>query len=295
MPSAGAAPPVTSTANPTVKRLRRLRLKKHRRAEGLFLAEGLRILLEALETGRTPRILLHAAGRETQPALARLIEATRAAGGQVLAASGAVLSAVTGKDNPQLVAGAYAAEEAGLSGLRPAAGRLVAAERLRDPGNLGTLLRACDGAGAGGLVLIGPSADPFSVEAVRASMGAIFTVPVARVGAGAFLAWAHRHGIHLVGAALDPRAADYRVAAFPAPCCILLGNERDGLAEPLAAACAGLVAIPMRGRADSLNVAMAGTLLLYEALRRQEPAPRAPGAPPASAGGARLPPASQDH
>lgn len=265
---------ITSHANATVKRLKSLRLKKHRRAEGLFLAEGLRILIEALDEGRTPQILLHAAGRDAQPALARLIAATAAAGGQVLAASEAVLAGVSGKDNPQMVLGAYAIPRPGFAALRIGAGRLLAAERLRDPGNLGTLLRACDGAGAGGLLLVDDCADPYSVEAVRASMGAIFTVPVVQAGRAAFLDWVRGAGITLVGAAIDRRARDYREVAFPAPCCILLGNEQQGLPEPLASACDGLAMIPMRGRADSLNVAMAGTLLLYEALRRQEPLAR---------------------
>jgi TrmH family RNA methyltransferase len=265
---------ITSHANAAVKRLKSLRLKKHRRAEGLFLAEGLRILLEALDGGRTPEILLHAAGREGQPALARLVAATQAAGGQVLAASEAVLAGVAGKDNPQMVLGAYAIPRPGFDALRLDAQRLLAAERLRDPGNLGTLLRACDGAGAGGLVLVDACADPFSVEAVRASMGAIFTVPVVQADSAALLAWVRDAGIHLVGAAIDPRACDYRDAPFPAPACILLGNEQQGLPEPLVAACHALVRIPMQGRADSLNVAMAGTLLLYEALRRQAPLAR---------------------
>lgn len=262
---------ITSHGNATIKRLKALRLKKHRRAEGLFLAEGLRILIEALDEGRTPEILLHAAGREAQPALARLMAATAAAGGQVLEASEAVLAGVSGKDNPQLVMGAFAIPTTGFADLRLDAGRLIAAERLRDPGNLGTLLRASDGAGAGGLLLLDDCTDPWSVEAVRASMGAIFTIPVVQTDSAAFLDWARGAAVHIIGAAIDPRAGDYRQADFPQPCCILLGNEQQGLPEPLVAACDALAMIPMRGRADSLNVAMAGTLLLYEALRRQEP------------------------
>ncbi len=265
------SPVITSHANATVRRLKSLRLKKHRRAEGLFLAEGLRILLEALDAGRTPEILLHAAGQEAHPLVDRLVAATRDAGGQVLATTPAVLAGVTGKDNPQMVVGAYAERTPGLAALRLSTGRILAAERLRDPGNLGTLLRACDGAGAGGLVLLDASTDPFSVEAVRASMGAIFTVPVVQASGDTFLAWVRACGVHLVGAALVEGACDYRLARYPAPSCILLGNEQQGLPRPLIAACDTLVVIPMLGRADSLNVAMAGTLLAYEALRQQRP------------------------
>ena len=272
---------VTSAANATIRRLKSLRMKKHRRSEGLFLAEGLRILVEALDAGRTPEILLHAAGHEAHPLVARLVAATVAAGGHVLATTPAILAGVSGKDNPQMVLGAYREIASGLDALRLSAGRIVAAERLRDPGNLGTLLRACDGAGAGGLVLLESSTDPFSVEAVRASMGAIFTVPVAQSSADAFLAWARRAGVALLGAALVEGALDYREARFPSPCCILLGNEQQGLPAGLVAACDACVAIPMLGRADSLNVAMAGTLLLYEALRRQQPPGQARRAPSA--------------
>jgi TrmH family RNA methyltransferase len=152
----------------------------------------------------------------------------------------------------------------------PAGRRFLAAERLRDPGNLGTLLRACDGAGASGVVLIGDCTDPFSLEAVRASMGAIFTVPVASASLADLLAWKAATGATLTGAALHPAARDYRVADYGDPAMILLGNEAEGLPAEALASCDQLVKIPMLGRADSLNVAMAGSLLLYEALRGRE-------------------------
>ncbi len=257
---------VTSPSNATLKRLRSLKEKKYRRAEGLFLAEGLRILTEAADQGWTPAILLVAEGRLDHPLVRRLVRATLAEGGQVLEVPPALLSTVTGKDNPQSVAAAYRTRATDLAAL-PCRGIVLAAERLRDPGNLGTLLRAADAAGASALVLVDDSADPTSVEAVRASMGAFFTVPTAQAAGGQFLEWRRGHGARLVGAALDARAVDYRDTSWASPCIILLGNEAQGLPEPLKAACDALVRIPMHGRADSLNVAMAGTLLLYEAVR----------------------------
>jgi TrmH family RNA methyltransferase len=116
-------------------------------------------------------------------------------------------------------------------------------------------------------VLVGDCTDPYSVEAVRASMGAVFTVPCVASDEADFLAWAA--GKRLTGAALDPRAGDYRTLDYGDPAVLLLGNEAEGLPEGLKAACDQLAIIPMRGSADSLNVAMAGTLLLYEALRRR--------------------------
>ncbi|WP_448585361.1 TrmH family RNA methyltransferase [Thermaurantiacus sp.] len=261
---------ITSAQNPRLKRLRSLREKKYRQREGLFLAEGLRVVTEAVEAGWPLAALVFAAGREDHPRVRRLIGAACDAKAEILAVTPRLLSGLTGKDNPQIVVGAFEPRLGHLETLAPPP-RLVAAERLRDPGNLGTLLRACDAAGAGGLVLLGPSTDPFSVEAVRASMGAIFTVPVVvAAGLEGLLAWKAEHRATLTGAALVPGAEDYRVADYGQRAILLLGNEAEGLPEPMRAACDRLVRIPMLGRADSLNVAMAGTILLYEAWRQQD-------------------------
>ena len=258
----------TSAANATLKRLRSLREKKYRKAEGLFLAEGLRICTEALEAGWQPEILLFAEGRGDHPLVRRLVQATLAHRGQVLETTPALLSTVTGKDNPQAVAAAYRPRTPTLAGLRPGK-RLLVAERLRDPGNLGTLLRACDATAASALVLLDECTDPTSVEAVRASMGACFTVPCVQATTADFLQWQALHGAMLTGAALDRRAISYRQARYAAPALLLVGNEAHGLPEALLEACDQLVIMPMLGKADSLNVAMAGTLLLYEALAQQ--------------------------
>ncbi|TPE60043.1 RNA methyltransferase [Sandaracinobacter neustonicus] len=260
---------VTSASNATLKRLRSLREKKYRRVEGLFLAEGLRICTEALDAGWTPKVLVFAEGKGDHPLVRRLVQATLSSGGQVIETTPDLLSGVTGKDNPQAVAAAYEPRTLALADLVPGPRTLVA-ERLRDPGNLGTLLRACDATGAGALILLDDSADPTSVEAVRASMGAFFTVPCVTASTAELLAWKAKHGAVLTGAALDPRAMDYRAASYAPPALLLVGNEAQGLPEALMAECDQLVIMPMRGKADSLNVAMAGTLLLYEALYAQE-------------------------
>lgn len=262
---------ITSAANTTLKRLRSLREKKYRRAEGLFLAEGLRILTEALDAGWVPAILLHAAGRGDHPLARRLIAATLADGGQVIETTPELLSGVTGKENPQSLAAAYRPRALTLADHAPGPRTLVA-DRLRDPGNLGTLLRACDATATDALILLDESADPTSMEAVRASMGAFFTVKAINATTAEFLGWKARHGARLTGAALDARAVDYRTARYAPPALLMVGNEAQGLPEALLAAADQLVIMPMRGRADSLNVAMAGTLLLYEALHWQEAA-----------------------
>ena len=261
---------ITGFSNPTVKAIRALRDKKHRRREGKFLAEGLRLLTDARECGTLPQVLLLATGREPHPLLDILEREVAASGGEVLELPAELLAKVTGKDNPQAVAGVFAELPTALARLDRAAAPLwLVAHALRDPGNLGTMLRTADAVGAGGLILIDDCADPFSVEAVRASMGAVFTVPLAVARWDEFLCWL-RAGPEaewgqLVAASLRD-ASPYRETAYAAPCFILIGNESQGLPEAYENACDLRVTMPMKGRADSLNAAVAGAVLAYEAL-----------------------------
>ena len=255
---------ITGFSNPTVKAIRGLRDKKQRREERRFLAEGLRLLTEARESGRIPETLLMASGREPHPLLDVLESAVNDAGGEVLELAPELLTKVTGKDNPQAVAGVFAEWPTGLDAIdRSIAPLVLVAQALRDPGNLGTMLRTADAVGAGGLILLDDCADPFSVEAVRASMGAIFTVPVAKARWEEFLPWLRSGPGQLVAASLR-QAMPYRGADYRAPCFILVGNESRGLPEDYEAACDLRVTMPMRGRADSLNAAVAAAVLAYE-------------------------------
>ena len=254
---------ITGFSNPTVKAIRALRDKKHRREEGRFLAEGLRLLTDARESGRVPETLLMAEGREPHPLLDALEHAVDEAGGEVLELAPELLSKVTGKDNPQAVAGVFAEWPTSLDAIDRTAPLLLVAQALRDPGNLGTMLRTADAVGAGGLILLDDCADPFSVEAVRASMGAIFTVPLAKARWDEFEPWLRGGPGQLVAASLR-EAVPFRGAAYVAPCFILVGNESRGLPEDYEAVCDLRVTMPMRGRADSLNAAVAAAVLAYE-------------------------------
>lgn len=257
---------ITGFSNPTVKALRALREKKHRRASGQFLAEGLRLLTDARECGHLPRTLVMADGREGHPLLDALEADVLAAGGEVIQTGADILAKITGKDNPQAVAGVFDQFDTGLGTLdRGSAPLVLVAQALRDPGNLGTMLRTADAVGAGGLILIDDCADPFSVEAVRASMGAVFTVPIAQARWEEFLPWLRGGTGQLVAASLRD-AVPYRGAAYRSPCFILVGNESRGLPEDYEAACDLRVTMPMRGRADSLNAAVAAAVLAYEVL-----------------------------
>lgn len=257
---------ITGFSNPTVKHLRSLRDKKHRKAAGQFLAEGLRLLTDARESGHVPQLLVMATGRDPHPLLDALEADVLAAGGEVIETGEDILSKITGKDNPQAVAGVFAEFDTGLAGLERGRAKIwLVAQALRDPGNLGTMLRTGDAVGAGGLILLDDCADPFSAEAVRASMGAVFTQQIAQARWEEFLPWLRSGAGQLVAASLR-EAVDYRTAPYAAPCFLMVGNESRGLPAEYEAACDLRVTMPMKGRADSLNAAVAGAVLAYEAL-----------------------------
>ena len=257
---------ITGFSNPTVKFLRSLRDKKHRRREGRFLAEGLRLLTDARAAGRLPEMLVMADRRDEHPLLAELEAAVLAAGGDVVETSADILTKITGKDNPQAVTGVFAEWDTSLARLdRGESPIWLVAHAMRDPGNLGTMLRTGDAIGAGGLILIDDCVDPFSAEAVRASMGAVFTQAIAQARWDEFLPWL-RSGAGQLAAASLRDAVPYRDAPYRKPCFILIGNESRGLPEAYEMACDLRVTMPMKGRADSLNAAVAGAVLAYEVL-----------------------------
>ena len=257
---------ITGFSNPTVKYLRSLREKKHRKRSGQFLVEGLRLLEDARACGHVPRQLVMAEGRDGHDLLTRLESEVERAGGEIITTTPDILSKITGKSNTQSVVGVFDEFDTSLDRLdRGSAGIWLIAQDLRDPGNLGTMLRTGDAVGAGGLILIDDCADPFSAEAVRASMGAIFTQGLAQARWEEFVPWLRSGAGQLVAASLRD-AVPYRAADYQAPCFILVGNESQGLPEAYEAECDLRVTMPMRGRADSLNAAVAGAVLAYEVL-----------------------------
>jgi TrmH family RNA methyltransferase len=262
---------ITAFSNPLVKQVRGLRDKKNRRREGLFMAEGLRILTEAREAGYSPRILFYGAGTR-HTLLDTLIAETEAAGGEAIETNADILHKLSGKDNPQIVLGVYEEFSTELQGIdRNSAGLWIVAQALRDPGNLGTILRTGDAVGAGGLILVDECVDPFSVEAVRASMGALFTQKIATADWATFLTWLRSGEGELIGTSLKADQ-DYQQPRYGRPAFILVGNEAQGLPQAYEAECDTLVKIPMLGKADSLNAAVATAVMSYEVLNqwRQE-------------------------
>lgn len=254
---------VTAFSNETVKRLRSLRDKKARRAEGLFLAEGLRILAEARDSGRLPDIIAFTPEGAKHPLAAEIIAAAETAGGDAIETTPDILAKMSGKDNPQMLLGAYSQPATSLGAMdRSKAPLWIVAQALRDPGNIGTILRTGDAVGAGGLILVDDCADAYSVEAVRASMGAIFTQEIATARWPEFVEWLRSGEGQLVGTSLKA-TDDYLDAEYRQPCFLLIGNEQQGLPADYEAECDLLVKIPMAGRADSLNAAMAAAVMAF--------------------------------
>jgi TrmH family RNA methyltransferase len=254
---------VNAFSNATINRVRSVRDKKHSREEGLFLDEGVRIVAEARDSGMLPEIVAFSPEGARHPLAAEIIAATETAGGEAIATSPDILAKMSGKDNPQMLLGAYRQPASALDRIDRATAPLwIVAQALRDPGNIGTILRTGDAVGAGGLILIDDCADPYSVEAVRASMGAVFTQQVASAQWEEFLPWLRSGEGQLVGTSLTA-TDDYLEADYRRPCFLLIGNEQQGLPEGYEAECDLLVKIPMAGRADSLNAAVAAAVMAF--------------------------------
>jgi TrmH family RNA methyltransferase len=264
----GQVKEVTSLANPIIKDIKALANKKERDETHSFIAEGLKLVIDALDLGWTIKTLVYAKAAKGKTQVEQVALKTVATGGLVLEVSEKVLSAITRRDNPQMVVGVFEQRYANLRDMKPALGETyVALDRVRDPGNLGTIIRTADAAGASGVILVGETTDPFSLETVRATMGSVFAMPLFRANVAEFVKWQKAASVQLVAThlagAVDYRTIDYRKK----PVVLLMGNEQAGLPEELAREATALARIPQQGRADSLNLAIATGIMLFEARR----------------------------
>ncbi len=276
VPKPGRVHEVSSVSNPLVKSIKGLALKKNRDVERVFLAEGQKLVTDALEAGWTVRTLIHAKTLLEDPrqsdAVSALAVKVRATGGDILIVSEKVLTAISRRDNAQMIMAVIEQKTSDPQDLNVATDSVwVALDRVRDPGNLGTIIRTADALGVGAVMLVGQTADPFSMEAVRATMGSLFHVPLIRLDATDFRRhvthWRDAHGGQVIGThlagAVDHRSIDYSGR----PQLIVMGNEQQGLPDELAEICDKLALIAMSGEADSLNLAVATGIMLFEARR----------------------------
>jgi TrmH family RNA methyltransferase len=261
---------ITSLSNPLIKSLKSLERKKERAETGLFLAEGARIVAEGLNRGWQAETVVIAADMAERRAIAAIADTAEAAGARIVLVPERLMSRITQKDNAQSVVAAFRQRHLCLDNLpAPAFAALyIALYEVRDPGNLGTILRTADCAGASGVILLGTTCDPYSFEAVRASMGSVFDIPFAAADFGTFNTWRKAQGLSLAAASVNGRVR-HDGADFASGAVILMGNEQAGLPEWVEAACDTLALIPMRGGADSLNLAQASAIMIYEAWRQR--------------------------
>ena len=228
---------ISSASNPLIKSLKSLERKKGRAETGQFLAEGARLVEQGLSRGWQADALLVAASMAERPHLAALIRQAEAAGARVTLAADRLMSKVTHKDNAQSVIAAFRQRHLGLDALPHDAGGLyIALYEVRDPGNLGTILRTADCAGISGVILVETCCDPYSFEAVRASMGSIFDMPFAAASFDAFNAWRKALGLSMTAASVNGTARHDRIDMKQGSV-IIMGNEQAGLPAETEAAC----------------------------------------------------------
>jgi TrmH family RNA methyltransferase len=273
---------ITSLTNDRVKLIRSLDMRKARRDTGLFVAEGASVLMAARENGWRPRILVHGVEARDSPAHRDLIDWALREGTEGFEVSRAILEKLAAKENPQNLMGVFEQRWAELPETKAldCAAPWVALDEIRDPGNLGTIVRTIDAVGAGGVILVGNCCDPYQRESVRATMGSLFAVPIVKAERAAFVDWAAAWPGDRVGTHLDA-TVDFRDGTYKGPTLLVMGREGPGLSDGVAAICNRLVKIPMAGKLDSLNLAVATALMLYEirrsALKLTSPSPRFTG------------------
>lgn len=256
---------ITSPANQAVKDVRALDMRKKRKETGLFMAEGMRTCIEGMELGAQMTQIFYLTDLRDRPDVVRLRDHCLKNGGEAFEVSRAVLEKIAHKDNPQSVIGVFRQRLQALKNVDTDGACWVVLEEVRDPGNLGTIIRTVDSVGAAGVILVESCCDPYSVEGVRATMGSIFHVPIVTTTRAEFIDWSKKWPGKIVGTTLQD-STDYRSVAYAQPLLLLMGNEQAGLTDELRAVCTDRVRIPMNGRADSLNLSVATGIMLYKML-----------------------------
>ena len=247
-----------------VKGLRALRERRDRAESPAFIAEGLATISAALDAGWLPNLIAHDASASVRAVVDRAASAGMQ--DEVIVTSD-ILAKITGRDNPPPLIARFDEPLRPIRELDPTgAPRWLLLEGVRDPGNLGNAVRTADAVGAGGVILVGDCCDPYAIETVRATTGSIFSVPVYQVTLDTARALVARWPGASV-AAMPRDGIAYDAVEYRAPSLLVIGAERDGLSSSLAGACSAMARIPMVGRTESLNLATAAALMLYESLR----------------------------
>ena len=256
---------ITSFTNDRVKAIRALDMRKVRKETGLFVAEGVSILVTARDNGFRPDTLVYQTGTAESGIHRGLLTWAHNERAEVLEVSGPVLAKLASKDNPQTMLGVFRQRFSSVPAPQMVAkdATWLVLEEVRDPGNLGTIIRTAEAAGAAGVILVGSCCDPFAPETIRATMGSVFAVPLVKMERDAFAEFAKSWPGDVVGTHVSARD-DFRSAHYRGPELIVMGSEGPGLSDAALALCTMKVKIPMSGQLDSLNLAIATALTLYQ-------------------------------
>lgn len=255
-------------SNPRIRLARSLRQRKVREAEGLFLVEGTFHVGTAFAAGADIQDVIYVPELLDSPFAKELIAKMEGKGVACISTSADVFAGLSDKENPQGLLAIIRQSLTTLPSLAPSTSSVyVAIVSPQDPGNVGTIMRSLDAAGADALLLLDGGVDPYHPSAVRAGMGAHFWHPIVQASFPDFAGWAHSHGVHVYGSSAHA-TKDYGELQPQRPAVLLLGSEREGLSAEQMSICEQAVSIPMRGKVTSLNLAVAAGILLYELGRR---------------------------
>ena len=254
---------ITSPTNPRVKEIRKLRERKEQKRTGLFYMEGTRIVGEAFEKGAEIETLVVCPELLKTDYSLELWQKAQKRGLDILEVSRPVFESLAVKENPQGLAAAAKARFCSLNDLDISHGIIVALTEIADPGNLGTIIRTADAVDSQGVILIGDCTSPYDIGSIRGTMGAIFSTKIVRTTLDEFLSWKKRTGLQLIGTS-DKSATDYIDIDYADPVILLMGSERAGMSPEEFEACDAIAAIPMMRSSDSLNLAVATGIMLYQ-------------------------------
>jgi TrmH family RNA methyltransferase len=261
---------ITSTRNRHVVEARKLEQRKHRQRQNQFLVEGVSLLHMALDAGARP-VKVFACQETFSGEQARLLARFRGSGAQIVTVSAQVMQALCEREAIEGIVATFQLLETSPDKLNlPEPALVVVLDRLQDPGNVGTLIRTADAVAASAVVLIEPCADPFDRKTVRGSMGSLFNVPLVRVtDPEPLFARLQQGGLRIVGTHVRGGIA-WGQGILKGSVALILGNEAHGQSDEVSAFVEANVTLPIVGKAESLNVAVAGGVLMYGWLRENE-------------------------
>lgn len=262
-------PVITSLQNPRVKEAVRLRDRRHRQKQGRIVIDGARELARALGAGVPMQEIFVCPSLCQNDEARRTLELVAQAAAEVLEVTEPVFEKLAFGDRAEGVLGVAATPSTSLDRITLPDCPLVAVlEGIEKPGNVGAVLRSADGAGVSALIVADGGTDLFNPNAIRASLGTIFTRPVAAASSTETLAWLRRQGLAIYAARVDG-SQPYTTANLRQPAALVLGSEATGLSNAWRADDVAAIRLPMRGVADSLNVSATAAVLFYEALRQR--------------------------